>query len=122
MKTLLVLLATALLGGCMATVPVVGPAVGTMTDARVVTGATGSYGCARIAETIEDRQLRRDVLRRCYSGVDARVRQVSANTPNTICRESISYDAAGNMRSTMNCTSTEGVIRSTDRVRSGLPR
>lgn len=113
---------TTLLGGCMASIPVLGPAVGTVTDDRVVTGMSGAYACAKMAESIGDPSLRRQVQWNCQKGVDARGRQVAANMPNTHCRETISYDANGNARSTMTCTSSQGVIRSTDRVRSGLPR
>ena len=109
------------LSGCFAGIPVVGPAVGTLTDSRVITGATGSYGCAQLAQTIDDTRLRRDVLRRCYQGVDARGRQVSANAPNTHCRETITYGPNGVPQSTMRCVSEGGVERSTDRVQSGLP-
>jgi hypothetical protein len=122
MKTLIILVAISLLGGCMASIPVLGPAVGTVTDDRVVTGMTGAYACAKMAESIGDPSLRRQVQWNCQKGVDARGRQVAANMPNTHCRETISYDNAGNQKSTMTCTSSEGVIRSTDRVRSGLPR
>ena len=121
LKIFFVVVFSAVISGCFAGIPVVGPAVGTLTDSRVITGATGSYGCAQLAQTIDDTRLRRDVLRRCYQGVDARGRQVSANAPNTHCRETITYGADGVPRSTMRCVSEGGVERSTDRVRSGLP-
>ena len=107
--------------GCVTSVPVAGFATNTLLDPRVVTGVTGSFGCAQLAQTITDTRLRRDVLRRCYSSVDARVRQESLNAPNTLCQETVRYDQYGRMRSEMICRSSQGVQRATGRVRSALP-
>ena len=102
-KIVFVFVFSIFLSGCFAGIPVVGPAVGTWTDDRVITGAAGTYGCAQLAESIDDTRLRRDVLRNCNRGVVERGRRTSQVHS---CREQTTYNQGEVTNSRIVCDSS----------------